>query len=78
MIYEDEAILVLDKPVGISVMGERHDTDLVTLAGDDGEELFPVHRIDKVTSGLVLFARQLRFHGDLTRQFQRRTVDKRY
>ncbi|THJ76286.1 RluA family pseudouridine synthase [Candidatus Frankia alpina] len=77
-IYEDDAVLALDKPVGISVMGERHDTDLVRLAADAGEELFPVHRIDKVTSGVVLFARELRFHGDLTRQFQRRTVDKRY
>ncbi|EIV94143.1 RluA family pseudouridine synthase [Frankia sp. QA3] len=77
-IYEDDAVLVLDKPAGISVMGERHDTDLVRLAADAGEELFPVHRIDKVTSGVVLFAKELRFHGDLTRQFQRRTVGKRY
>ncbi|KJE24062.1 23S RNA-specific pseudouridylate synthase [Frankia torreyi] len=77
-IHEDEAVLALDKPAGISVMGERHDTDLVRLAADAGEELFPVHRIDKVTSGIVLFAKELRFHGDLTRQFQRRTVDKRY
>jgi tRNA pseudouridine32 synthase/23S rRNA pseudouridine746 synthase len=78
VVYEDEAILALDKPAGISVMGERHDLDLVRLAAAAGEELFPVHRIDKATSGLVLFARELRFHGDLTRQFQRRTVDKSY
>ncbi|MCK9895899.1 RNA pseudouridine synthase [Frankia sp. AgB32] len=71
-------MLALDKPAGISVMGERHDTDLVRLAAAAGEELFPVHRIDKATSGLVLFARELRYHGDLTRQFQRRTVDKGY
>jgi tRNA pseudouridine32 synthase/23S rRNA pseudouridine746 synthase/23S rRNA pseudouridine1911/1915/1917 synthase len=78
VLYEDEAILVLNKPSGISVMGERHETDLVRLAKDDGEELFPAHRIDKVTSGAVLFAKELRRHGDLTRQFNRRTVDKAY
>ncbi|WP_285223472.1 RNA pseudouridine synthase [Frankia sp. AiPa1] len=78
MLFEDEAVLALNKPAGISVMGERHDTDLVRLAAAEGEELFPVHRIDKVTSGLILFARELRHHGDLTRQFQRRTVDKTY
>jgi tRNA pseudouridine32 synthase/23S rRNA pseudouridine746 synthase/23S rRNA pseudouridine1911/1915/1917 synthase len=77
-VYEDDAILALNKPVGISVMGERHDTDLVDLAKDAGEELFPVHRIDKVTSGLILFARDLAAHGGLTRQFNKQTVDKAY
>lgn len=78
VLFSDEAALVLNKPAGISVMGERHETDLVRLAKDAGESLFPAHRIDKVTSGAVLFARSLGFHGDLTRQFNRRTVTKAY
>ena len=78
MVFEDEAVLVLNKPAGISVMGERHETDLVRMAADAGEELFPVHRIDKVTSGAVLFAKELRWHGPLTRQFATRTVGKTY
>jgi tRNA pseudouridine32 synthase/23S rRNA pseudouridine746 synthase/23S rRNA pseudouridine1911/1915/1917 synthase len=78
VILENEAVLALDKPAGISVLGERHDTDLVRLAAEAGEELFPVHRIDKVTSGAVLFAKSLAVHGGLTRQFNRRTVDKAY
>lgn len=78
LVHADDALLVLDKPAGISVMGERHDLDLVRLAAAAGEQLYPVHRIDKVTSGLILFARELRFHGDLTRQFQQRTVEKTY
>jgi tRNA pseudouridine32 synthase/23S rRNA pseudouridine746 synthase/23S rRNA pseudouridine1911/1915/1917 synthase len=78
VLFEDDAAIVLNKPAGIAVMGERHDTDLVRLAADHGETLFPAHRIDKVTSGAILFARQLRYHGDLTRQFNRRTVDKAY
>ena len=69
---------MLNKPAGVSVMGERHETDLVRMAAGAGEELFPVHRIDKVTSGAVLFAKELRWHGPLTRQFAARTVGKTY
>ncbi|WBB60775.1 RNA pseudouridine synthase [Streptomyces sp. WMMC500] len=77
-LFEDDAVLVLNKPAGISVMGERHGTDLVELAEEAGEELFPAHRVDKVTSGVVLFAKDLATHGGLTRQFNKRTVDKAY
>jgi tRNA pseudouridine32 synthase / 23S rRNA pseudouridine746 synthase len=77
-VYEDDAALVLNKPAGLAVMGERHDTDLVRLAAEAGETLYPAHRIDKVTSGALLLARELRFHGDLTRQFSRRTAGKVY
>ncbi|MBY8857732.1 RNA pseudouridine synthase [Nocardia sp. CA2R105] len=75
---EDAAILALNKPAGISVTGERHDTDIVQLAEQDGETLYPVHRIDKVTSGLVLLAKDLAAHGQLTRQFNKRTAEKCY
>lgn len=78
VLFEDDAALVLNKPPGISVMGERHGTDLVRLAEETGEPVFPVHRIDKNTSGAILFAKELRHHGDLTRQFNRRTVEKVY
>jgi tRNA pseudouridine32 synthase / 23S rRNA pseudouridine746 synthase len=78
VLYEDSAVLVLNKPAGLAVMGERHDTDLVRLAQDAGEKLYPAHRIDKVTSGALLLAKDLSLHGDLTRQFNRRTVDKVY
>ncbi|MBF6171604.1 RluA family pseudouridine synthase [Nocardia blacklockiae] len=78
VLEEDAAILALDKPAGISVTGERHDTDIVELAAAAGETLYPVHRIDKVTSGLVLLAKDLGAHGQLTRQFNKRTADKTY
>lgn len=78
LVEEDEAILALNKPAGIAVTGERHDTDVVELAAAEGVTLYPVHRIDKVTSGLVLFAKELSAHGDLTRQFNKQTAEKRY
>jgi tRNA pseudouridine32 synthase/23S rRNA pseudouridine746 synthase/23S rRNA pseudouridine1911/1915/1917 synthase len=78
VVFEDEAALVLNKPAGISVVGERHETDLVRMAAAEGERLIPAHRIDKVTSGAILFAREQSYHGDLTRQFNKRTVGKAY
>jgi tRNA pseudouridine32 synthase / 23S rRNA pseudouridine746 synthase len=77
-LLEDGAVLVLSKPAGLSVVGERHDTDLLTMAREAGERLLPVHRIDKVTSGAVLLAKLPRAHADLTRQFNRRSASKRY
>ncbi|GAA4901702.1 tRNA pseudouridine32 synthase / 23S rRNA pseudouridine746 synthase [Stackebrandtia albiflava] len=74
----EPGVLALDKPAGVSVTGERHGTDLVRMAADAEERLYPVHRIDKATSGLVLLATALAAHGPLTRQFQRRTVEKWY
>ncbi|WP_067819637.1 RluA family pseudouridine synthase [Nocardia inohanensis] len=78
LVLEDDAVLALNKPAGISVTGERHDTDMVEMAAAQGETLYPVHRIDKVTSGLVLLAKELPPHGELTRQFNKRTADKAY
>jgi tRNA pseudouridine32 synthase / 23S rRNA pseudouridine746 synthase len=78
VLAQDAGTLALDKPPGISVMGERHDDDIVELAARAGEELFPVHRIDKVTSGIVLLARTLAAHGPLTRRFADRTAAKGY
>ncbi|MGN2641741.1 RluA family pseudouridine synthase [Nocardia takedensis] len=78
LITADDAVLALNKPVGISVTGERHDTDIVDLAAAAGQTLYPVHRIDKVTSGLVLLAVDLAAHGELTRQFTKQTARKTY
>lgn len=74
----DDDIIALDKPTDLAVTGERHDTDVVDLAERAGERLYPVHRIDKVTSGIVLLARNLPAHGPLTRQFAARTAVKGY
>jgi tRNA pseudouridine32 synthase / 23S rRNA pseudouridine746 synthase len=78
VLFENADAIVLDKPAGLSVTGERHDTDVVELAREAGERLIPVHRIDKVTSGVVLLARNTPAHGPLTRQFAARTVSKAY
>jgi len=78
VIREDEESIVIDKPVGLSVVGERHELDIQRMAAAAGEVIYPAHRIDKATSGLVLFGKTLAAQGQLTRQFNKRTVEKEY
>ena len=77
-LYVDDHLLVIDKPAGIGLTGERHGTDLMRQAREAGDFVMPAHRIDKVTSGVVLLARDQPTHGILTRQFSDRTVIKDY
>lgn len=78
VLYADDHLLVVDKPPGIAVIGERNDTDLMQQAREAGDWVMPAHRIDKITSGVLLLARDQPTHGILTRQFNDRTVIKDY
>ena len=78
VLFEDAAVLVVNKPAGIAVVGERHGADLVKLAREAAAWVRPVHRIDKETSGAVLLAKEPWAHAELTRQFSRRQVGKLY
>lgn len=78
LLFEDSDILVLNKPTGIAVVGSSDKADLVSLAQEAGEKLFPAHRIDKETSGAILLAKSLRAHGMLARQFTLRSINKAY
>lgn len=92
IIFEDEQILVVDKPPGLvvhSAPGHEHGTlvdallaHAPTLAETTStiEQQRPgiIHRLDKDTSGLLVVAKTPEAILHLTRQFQARTVIKRY
>ena len=79
--YQDEALLIVNKPPGLlSVPGrlpEHQDALSTRLQG-----AFPacrvVHRLDMATSGLMVFALSAESHRRLSAQFERREVKKRY
>lgn len=70
--------VVLNKPAGLSFHSEDG-PGLVVLAEQQlGEKLYAVHRLDKVTSGLIMLARSSNAAAELTRQFSQRQVEKFY
>jgi len=86
VLYEDEWLLVADKPAGMPVHPSRgHPTGTLVhallghgLAG--GEEFRPgvVHRLDKDTTGLLVVAKSIEVHRRLVAMMRRRVVDRRY
>lgn len=81
VVYEDKNIIVCDKPVGIEVESERYND--LTLSVNNylrpkGEMASAVHRIDRGTRGLVIFAKNKEAYNELTDAFKRRTIDKFY
>lgn len=70
--------VVLNKPAGLSFHSEDG-PGLVVLAEQQlGEKLYAVHRLDKVTSGLIMLARSSNAAAELTRQFSQRQIEKFY
>jgi 23S rRNA pseudouridine1911/1915/1917 synthase len=89
IVYEDEHLVVLDKPAGMVVHpGAGHSGGTLVNAllhhvkdlSGIGGELRPgiVHRLDRGTSGLMVVAKSDSAHQELSRQFSDREVDKEY
>jgi 23S rRNA pseudouridine1911/1915/1917 synthase len=89
VVYEDEYLIVIDKPVGMVVhpgAGNAGGTLVNALVGRGqalaarGGEMRPgiVHRLDKSTSGLLVVAKTNGAHRKLQAQFERREVTKVY
>lgn len=81
-IYQDERVVAVDKPAGMLVIpgrGPGREPSLVDLLEAHlGKRPFVVHRIDRETSGLVLFALDASTHRELSLAFERRQVRKTY
>jgi 23S rRNA pseudouridine1911/1915/1917 synthase len=84
--YEDDHLLVVDKPAGVVVHPSAgHGTGtlvhgVLALGAAGGEEDRPgiVHRLDRDTSGLLVVARSDEAHGRLKRLVQRRELEREY
>jgi len=90
IVYEDEHLLVVDKPAGLVVhpaAGNRDGTLVNALLHHCGGSLSGiggvarpgiVHRIDKDTSGLLVVAKHDKAHEGLAKQFADHSIDRRY
>jgi RluA family pseudouridine synthase len=81
IIWSDDNILAINKPAGLLSIPDGYHPELPcavnTLQTSQGQ-LWVVHRLDKETSGVLLFARNARTHKFLNEQFQNRQVQKIY
>ena len=78
-IYQDEQIVVLNKRSGLLIASDRYDLEAPRLdleAEKEFGKLYAVHRIDKDTSGIIIYARNPEAHKALSMQFQEREVEK--
>jgi tRNA pseudouridine32 synthase / 23S rRNA pseudouridine746 synthase len=81
ILFEDDNLIAVNKPEGLAAVPLRRPDGqslLEVLAVERNEKLYIVHRIDRDTSGLILFARNEQAHRWLNRQFETRNVSKTY
>lgn len=83
--FENEQLIVVDKPVGISVHNTEDSAkdipnliEILEKQFPNQKRFFPVHRLDKETSGLQIFARDEASAKKFAEQFQDRSVRKIY
>lgn len=81
LIYQDADILVVNKPPNLLAIPDRYSPELPSLLDylrTKFGEVFKVHRLDRPTSGIMIFARNEAAHRQLSLQFETRKVVKIY
>lgn len=81
ILWSDTDLIVVNKPAGIRTIQDGYHPDFPTLVGTlqpEWGKLWVVHRLDKDTSGVMVFARTAETHRNLNLQFERRQVQKIY
>jgi len=82
VLYEDDDVLAVAKPPGVVVVPARNEEPERSLRRrlelERGEPLWVVHRLDRDTSGVVVFARNADAHRALSLAFERREARKTY
>ena len=83
ILYQDDVLVAVNKPAGMLVHRswlDRHETQFVmqTLRDQIGQLVYPIHRLDRPTSGVLLFALNSEIANLLCQQFQQKQTEKQY
>jgi 23S rRNA pseudouridine955/2504/2580 synthase/23S rRNA pseudouridine1911/1915/1917 synthase len=80
IIFENEAFVAVNKPAGMLSIPDRTQSEvsLKDLLIEKYGSIFTVHRLDKETSGIILFAKNEDTHKYLSKAFEERSVEKYY
>ncbi len=81
ILYEDDALIFINKPAGIVVQQRMHSPDEPYLH-DEVQKYAPgaflMQRLDRGTSGVIFFSKRADLNARITRRFERKTIHKRY
>lgn len=81
IIFENDQFIAINKPAGILTIPDRYNesiTSLYKLLEKKYQRIFVVHRLDRETSGIILFAKDEVTHKHLSQLFENRNVEKFY
>ncbi len=83
IIYQDEVIVIVNKPTGLLVHRSPIAADAIEFAiqvlrDQIGQKVFPVHRLDRKTSGLLVFALNEEVNKLMQVAFMNRAIEKKY
>lgn len=83
IVYQDDCLVVVWKPSGLLVhrsLIDKHETEFALQIVRDmiGKRVYPLHRLDKPTSGLLLFALSSEMATEFGEQFSSNNVEKEY
>ncbi len=78
IVYENNDFTIALKPAGVNFHSEEEAGFVVQASQQLGCSLFPVHRLDKMTSGLVIFAKTSEVAALFGKMFENREVEKYY
>ena len=80
IILENEHFIVINKPPGLLSIPDREgkEISLKEILQQKYEQIFTVHRLDRETSGIIVFAKDAETHKFLSQAFEERTVEKYY
>lgn len=76
IVYSDERIAVVNKPQGMASVGA--DSAETALSKQLGKTVYPVHRLDTNTAGLIIFALDTAAEERLVKAFKEREIEKKY
>jgi 23S rRNA pseudouridine955/2504/2580 synthase len=79
VLFEDENLIAVSKPCGWVVdSDDPADSLTLAVAKQTGKKVFPFHRIDRATSGIVLFGKTRVHAAAITQAFEKKTIRKAY
>ncbi|WP_333866763.1 pseudouridine synthase [Sphingobacterium sp.] len=83
ILYEDESIVAINKPHGLlvhrsSIARDASEFALQLLRDQLGKTVYPAHRLDRKTGGILLFSLNKETDQYLQKSFQERQIDKKY